>query len=138
MEDSSMPIAIRRLFLSVALVAVSSTLTLAQGTATSSLTGTVVDSAAGVIPGATVVVTDKATGTKFNAVTDSTGTFTVPSLPPAVYSVSVSLMGFKTAVVDEVRLQPSIPASVKAVLEVGSLEETVLVEGGAHLVNTQT
>jgi hypothetical protein len=138
MEEPSMSNGVNRLCLSALLVFLSSTLALAQGTATSSLTGTVVDSAAGVIPGATVVVTDKATGTKFNAVTDSNGTFTVPSLPPAVYSVSVSLIGFKTAVVDDVRLQPGIPASVKAVLEVGSLEETVLVEGGAHLVNTQT
>src|SRR4029079_7138762 len=51
---------------------------------------------------------------------------------------SVSLMGFKTAIVDDVPLQPGIPASVRAVLEVGRLEETVTVEGGAHLVNTQT
>ncbi len=47
-------------------------------------------------------------------------------------------MGFKTAIVDAVRLQPGIPASVKATLEVGGLEEPVVVDGGASLVNTQT
>jgi hypothetical protein len=110
----------------------------AQGTATASLSGVVVDADGGIIPGATAVVTSKATGTRFTATSNASGTFTVPSLDSGVYSVSVSLMGFKTAVIDDVRLQPGIPASVRAVLEVGRLEETITVEGGAHLVNTQT
>jgi hypothetical protein len=62
-----------------------------------------------VIPGASVVVTNKATGTKFNAVTSGAGTFTVPSLDTGVYTVSVSLMGFKTAGVDDVQLRPGTP-----------------------------
>jgi hypothetical protein len=111
---------------------------LAAAQTTTTLSGTVVDSAGGVIPGASVVVTNKATNTKFAGVTDATGAFAVPALDAGLYHVAVSLMGFKTAVVDDVRLQPGIPASVKAVLEVGTLEETVVVEGGARLVNTQT
>ena len=42
-----------------------STLAFAQGGATSSLSGVVVDSGGGVIPGATVVVKNNATGTQF-------------------------------------------------------------------------
>ena len=111
----------------------------AQGTATSSISGTAVDSAGGVIPGASVVVTNKATGTKFSAVTSGAGTFTVPSLDTGVYTVSVSLMGFKTAVVDDVQLRPGTPTDIRAILEVGRLEESVTVTGaGAELVNTQT
>ena len=68
--------AVNRLCLSVLLVVLSSVFAVAQGTATSSVSGSVADSAAGVIPGATVIVTNKATGTKFTAVTDDTGTFT--------------------------------------------------------------
>ena len=91
------------------------------------------------IPGASVVVTNKATGTKFNAVTSGAGTFTVPSLDTGVYTVSVSLMGFKTAVVDDVQLQPGSLTDIRAILEVGRLEESVTVTGaGAELVNTQT
>jgi hypothetical protein len=128
-----------RVFVAVVLVALSCATADAQGTATSSISGTAVDSAGGVIPCASVVVTNKATGTKFNAVTSGAGTFTVPSLDTGVYSVSVSLMGFKTAVVDDVRLQPGIPTAVRAILEVGRLEESVTVTGaGAELVNTQT
>jgi len=128
-----------KIFVSVVLATLSCATVVAQNSATSSISGTAVDSAGGVIPGASVVVTNKATGTKFNAITSGAGTFTVPSLDTGLYSVSVSLMGFKTAVVDDVRVQPGIPTDVRATLEVGRLEESVTVTGaGAELVNTQT
>ena len=53
----------RRLLWAVVLVLVSSTSGFAQG-ASQSLSGVVVDAAGGVIPGATVVVLNKATGEK--------------------------------------------------------------------------
>ena len=129
---------VQRLSFGIILASLSALPSFAQGTATSSLSGTAVDPAGGVIPGAAVVVTNKATSTSFNAVTNETGAFSVPSLDPGIYTVTVSLMGFKTAVVDDIRLQPGVPASVKATLEIGSLEETVLVQASADLVNTQT
>src|SRR5262249_2961623 len=76
----------------------------AQRTATAALPGVAVDSAGGLIPGASVVVANKATGSRFTAVTNETGSFNVPALDPGIYTVSVSLSGFKTAVVDDVRL----------------------------------
>jgi hypothetical protein len=111
---------------------------LAAAQVTATLSGEVVDSAGAVIPGATVVVTSKSTGGTFNAVTDGTGAFSVPALNPGLYSVNVSLSGFKTAVLNDVRLEPGIPARVKATLEVGGLEETVVVEAGSSIINTQT
>ena len=127
---------LRAAVLSVVLVPAFCALAAAQ--ASSTLSGTVVDTAGGVIPGANVVVTNKATNTKFSAITDGTGTFFVPALDPGNYSVTVALMGFKTAVLDDVRLQPGVPAAVKAVLDVGTLEETVLVQGASPMINTQT
>jgi Carboxypeptidase regulatory-like domain/TonB dependent receptor len=112
--------------------------TFAVAQVTSTLSGTVVDSGGAVIPGAAVIVTNKSTTATFNAVTDGTGTFSVPALNPGLYSVSVSLSGFKTAVLDDVRLQPGIPTALKATLEVGGLEETVVVSSGESLVNTST
>jgi hypothetical protein len=111
----------------------------AQGGATSSISGVVTDTAGGVVPGATVVVTSNATATKFETVTGTTGAFSVPALPSGNYKVTVSLGGFKTAEITDVRVQPGIPTTVNAKLEVGNLVETVTVEGAsASLVNTQT
>jgi hypothetical protein len=108
----------------------------AQG-ANSSISGTVVDSAGGAIPGATVVVKNES-GVSFEAITNGEGLFNVPGVPPGVYTVNVSLTGFKTAVMKDVRVLSGTPATVKATLEVGQLTETVTVAASSELINTQT
>ena len=57
------------------------------GSAKSSLSGTVVDSAGGVLPGATVVVKNLATGVETVTVTNTAGAFDVPALDAGKYSV---------------------------------------------------
>jgi hypothetical protein len=104
---------------------------------TTSLSGLVVDANGGVVPGATVVVKNNATGTVFDTVTNGAGVFSVPALDPSTYTVLVSLEGFKTATI-AVRLVLGTPASIKAVLEVGSLSETVTISAATEIVNTQT
>ena len=108
----------------------------AQG-ANASITGTVVDSAGGAIPGAAVVVKGES-GVSFEAISNGEGLFNVPSVPPGAYTVTVSLSGFKTALLKDVRVAAGTPASVKAVLEVGQLTETVTVAASSELINTQT
>ena len=101
----------------------------AQG-ATSSITGVVKDSEGGVIPGANVVVTNNATATKFEAITNTNGAFTVPALTAGVYTLSISLAGFKNAEITDVRVAPGgVPTVVNATLEVGTLAETITVTG---------
>ena len=62
----------------------------------------------------------------------------MPSLDAGTYTVTVSLSGFKTAVVKDVVLAIGTPGSIKAVLEVGGIEQTVEVVATTQLINTQT
>ena len=119
-----------------ALVLSSSAVIFAQG-ANSSISGTVVDSAGGAVPGASVVVKNES-GVAFEAVSNSEGLFNVPGVSPGVYTVTVSLTGFKTAMVPNVRVLSGTPVSLKTVLEVGQLTETVTVAASSELINTQT
>ena len=116
------------------LVLLSPSIALAQ--ATSSISGTVVDSAGGAIPGVAVVVTSPG-GQTFETVTNAEGIFNIPSIAPGAYKVAVSLAGFKTAVTD-VRVAPGTPVTVKMTLEVGAITETVNVRSSSELINTQT
>ena len=108
-----------------------------QSGSTSSLGGVVVDKDGGVVPGATVEVKNNATGEKTVVVTNNTGTYSVPALAIGTYTVSVSLQGFKTWVSDNVRLLAAQSASLKTILEIGALSETVNVKASSDLVQTQ-
>jgi hypothetical protein len=108
----------------------------AQGGSTSSISGTVVDNSGGTVPGASVVVKGES-GATFETVTNGDGLFNIPAVSAGRYTLTITLAGFKTTVT-EVRVLPNTPANVKAVLQVGQLEETVTVMSSSELVNTQT
>lgn len=127
-----------RLLLAIALVAAGTLPAFAQGSAGTSLSGTVADSAGGVIPGVTVSAKNNATAATFETVTNAAGAFSLPALDAGTYTVTVSLSGFKTSVISDVRLVTNTPGNIRVTLEVGSLEETVTVEGGSELVQTQS
>jgi len=109
----------------------------AQGGATSTITGTVTDTSGAVVPGADVVAKHVATNTTYNSVSGADGAFTIPAIPSGTYTVTVTLMGFKTAVLNDVIANVAQVAEVKAVLTLGALEETVVVSGATEIVQTQ-
>jgi hypothetical protein len=125
---------VMRLVLAAALTLAVSAAAHAQGSFFTSLSGTVVDTSGAVIPGANVKIKNNGTGEEINTVSGSDGGFTAPSLPGGIYTVSVSLMGFKTATLNSVTLQASIPAQVRVAMQVGALEENVTVVGDSALV----
>ncbi len=110
----------------------------AFGQVTSSLSGTVTDPNGAVMAGATVTVKNAASGSEFKTVTSNQGTYNVPSLGAGKYVVAVTASGFKTATVQDIEIDAGTPATVNVTLEVGQATETVVVQGGAQIVQTQT
>ena len=109
-----------------------------QGGTTSTLSGIVVDTAGGVIPGAEVVARHAATGVATNGVTNERGAFSFPGLNIGTYTVTVTLQGFKTFVANDVVLTSGSPAAVRAVLEVGGITEEVVVSSTSEIIQTQS
>ena len=123
----------------VVLVTMLATSAFGQGGATtSSLTGVVVDSSGAVIPGADIAARNNATAGEFRTISAAGGAFTIPTLNPGIYTVTLSLMGFKTVVLPDVQLIAGQPAKVRVTLEVGGVQETVTVTGAAALVQTES
>ena len=101
-----------------------------------SVAGRVVDTSGGTLPGTTVTVTNVATGTVNTAVTDENGRYSIPFISPGAYDVKVELTGFKRAEQKSVEIRIADRLSLDFTLEVGGLEETVLVTAGAPLLET--
>jgi hypothetical protein len=82
-----------RLMAVLALLSLFSLCALAQ-TETGTIIGTVTDPSGAVVSGATVAVTNTATGAKRTTTTRGAGVYTISSLPPASYQVVISAPGF--------------------------------------------
>ena len=108
------------------------------GSSRTSLSGQVADKTGGVIPGAVVDVKNNATGVSTQTTTNSTGLFNVPALDPGTYTVTVTLQGFKKAVVSDVVLVVGNPGNVAVTLEVGTIGEEITVAANSSLVQTQS
>ena len=99
---------------------VASSVAFAQsGTTRTALSGTVLDTDGGGLPGATVEVKNARTGVVIRTVTNSTGVFDVPAIDAGLYVVTVTLSGFKTSVLTDVELLSGSPRSLNVTLGAG-------------------
>jgi hypothetical protein len=75
----------------------------AQG-GSGTLTGTVLDASKALIPGATIAALNTATGVTTTTLSNDSGAYNLPSLPPGVYRLTASLPGFQTSTFNNVQL----------------------------------
>ena len=126
----------RRSALIVALFSLSVPVTgYAQSTA--SISGVVKDTAGSVLPGVTVVIKNDTSGVSQEVTTDAEGRYQASALGAGSFTVSASLTGFKTATAKSIRVAPGQPVNIPLTLEIGQLEETIIVTSSSELVNSQ-
>ena len=102
-----------------------------------SLQGTVTDPNGAVVVGATVTVTNKATGISHEAVTSDTGFYRVPELAPGAYTVTVEAPGFKKSVSNDVVVEAEQPRGFDVTLQVGAVQESVTVTAAPSGLQTE-
>jgi hypothetical protein len=110
----------------------------AHAQSTETLVGQVSDTSGGAISEQEVKAQNVATGLTHTAVTDSTGVYLIPSLPPGPYQVTVAAPGFKTLVQSGIQVQVGENTRVDVVLQIGTSTESVTVEAAAVGVDTQS
>lgn len=101
------------------------------------ITGRILDPTKAVISGATVEAINTDTSTIHTTKTNDQGLFTMESLPPGNYRIEVSKEGFKRVVKPDVMLHVQDVIALNFDMSLGSTRESITVEGGAPLVNTQ-
>ena len=101
------------------------------------ISGTVKDAQGGVIPGATVTVTNAQTQRVTSTTTDATGFYTFPGLLPGVYSVLAELPGFKKISRPSVPVDATGAIALDFALQPGAISEEVTVTAVATPLQTR-
>ncbi len=122
--------------LTPALLLFSTTAARAQVT-TATLYGTVQDASGAVIPGGEATIVNDDTGLVYTASVGADGGFVFNVLPVGTYTLEIESDGFKTYRSTGITLIASQVVRQMHTLEIGSLSETVTVEGRPPLVNTE-
>jgi hypothetical protein len=113
----------------VMMVVLLSTATLVGQTFRGTILGSVTDPSGAVVAGATVKIRNVATGLERTTTTSADGSYAVPELPIGTYSVTVTLTGFQTAVVNNVAVDVAIERRIDVAFKTGQVSERVEVQG---------
>ncbi|MES2390950.1 MAG: carboxypeptidase regulatory-like domain-containing protein [Acidobacteriota bacterium] len=111
--------------------------TLAHGQAVSgTIVGTVTDPTGAVVPKAQVTITLTGQSLVNTTVTNESGNFTLPNLPPGTYTVSAAASGFKRETRENIILDTNSTSRVDMSLATGNISETVTVTTAPPLLQT--
>lgn len=109
---------------------------LAQGSVTGRIEGVVKDSGGAPLPGVVVTVSsDALVKRKMTTVTDASGVYRFPALPPGKYAVESTLSGFQTVRREGVRLILSQAVAVDLVQDLAKVATGVTVTADAPIVS---
>jgi hypothetical protein len=117
-----------------AILFVCSLASMAQGITTGSIAGTATDQTGGMVPGVKVKLRDEGTNAIKEIVANDSGGFLFPNLPFGTYEVTVSAVGFQTAVYKGVVVESSRTTDLNVIMQVGNVVETVQIEGAAPVL----
>jgi hypothetical protein len=122
-------------FLFIILGAVSSAF--AQG-GTGQLSGNVVDANGAVVAGASVKLTSLVTAQERQSTTNDAGDFVFTLLPAGAYKLEVTATGFRTVVVDEIRINVTQTTTLPVRLDAAAVSGMVTVNAEPPLVQQET
>ena len=112
--------------------------TLVAQTSLGTIVGNVLDESGAAIPGVAVKVTNEGTSAERSVIASSAGTYTVPALPPGIYTVQAEMAGFRIEVQKNLKLEVNQTLRVDLAMKVGEVSERVEVNGVAAQLQTDS
>jgi outer membrane receptor protein involved in Fe transport len=110
----------------------------AQLATQTALVGTVTDSGGLVVPGAQVVAVNTGTSDTYEATTNAEGYYNIPFVRTGRYEIRVSVPGFRPFTATGVEVASNQVVRTNAVLQVGTVSESVNVQASAILLDTDS
>jgi len=129
---------LRRKAILAVLLGLCSELQVHAQSANASLTGRITDASKAVVAGAKVIVINRSTRIRYESFTNQTGSYYVTNLPPGTYRIEAERLGFKAVIKSDVILHVQDTLEINFEMELGSASESVTVQGGAPLLDTES
>ena len=124
--------------LAMAALTLGASIVFAQSGPTGTLSGTVSDQTGGVIPGATITLTNTATSDIRTTTTDAEGRWRVPVLSVGAYNIVVEAANFKKGTVKAIEVEAAVPRTIEIILEAGAIGESVEITVAADVIQRET
>src|SRR5690349_21714500 len=106
-------------------------------TPTFAVEGVITDAQQAVLPGATVTITNTATGLTRSTITDTGGRYVFAAMPTeGKHRIQVELTGFSTSVREDIIFSAGQRATINFSMKLSSVQETVTVAGDSPIVQT--
>jgi len=122
----------RVVLFAVILTMLGASLLSAQTATTALVTGSVTDASGAVVPGVEVELLETATKATLSQKTNEAGQFVFPNVPPGLYRMTAKAQGFRTASIQQLRVEVTRSYTQNVVLEVGQITETIEVAAQAQ------
>ena len=106
--------------------------------ATGAINGTVTDSTGAVVPKATIVLTNTATGLERSAISNDAGIYVFPGVLPGTYTMVVTSQGFTASKIEGLKIDVNLTVTQNFSLTVGATKQEVTVEASAVHVESST
>src|SRR5215469_9894601 len=113
------------------------TLLHAQST-NASLAGRITDPSHALIADAKVAAVSESTNFRYETTTNNSGEYSLTNLAPDTYRIEVEKTGFKKLIKPDVTLHVQDAPSIDLQMTLGAASDSVTVEAGAPLVNTES
>src|SRR5882757_232581 len=109
---------------------------LAQTGGQGAITGTVTDSTGALIPGASVVAVNVATGVSTTRITSSDGLYNISPLLPGTYTLTITAKGFNAFKQQNLVVDALSTLGFNAALKIGSENDTITVTDAPPQLDT--
>src|SRR4051812_8775902 len=126
-----------RTVLAAFLALVATSMPLAAQSTTGSFQGSITDASGAALPGVTVTIVNPETNLVRSTVTNTSGNYDAPLLPPGRYNITADLAGFRKFEKTGLVLQVNQNARIDFTLQLSNIEESVQVTAQASLIDTQ-
>lgn len=108
----------------------------AQTVQTGNIHGRITDQSGGALPGVAVALSSPSLLAPQERISDGTGDYRFDQLPVGTYRLTYTLAGFQTLVREDVQISAGFSAELNAQMQVGALEESIVVSGGSPVIDT--